>query len=150
MLTCERSSENTSDTIWDRSTLYGFKCAFLSGKGDEMLEHLLRYCKKRLLCDRVPYAVEAYPEGAKRHLSGESALFVRIVTEGIFGLQSEGLDSFSFVASCPRSLGKIRLEKIFIAGKCFDIEIDSESWRVFKDGSVIKTGTTDGKRVTVS
>lgn len=31
MRTCEKSAENTSDTIWDRSTLYGFKCAFLSG-----------------------------------------------------------------------------------------------------------------------
>ena len=150
MLTCERSAENMSDTIWDRSTLYGFKCAFLSGKGDEMLEHLLRYCRKRLLCDRVPYAVEAYPEGGKRHLSGESALFVRVVTEGIFGLQSEGLDSFSFVASVPKGLGKIRLEKIFVAGKCFDIEIDSDVWRIFADGEVIKTGTTNAERVVIS
>lgn len=150
MLTCERSAENTSDTIWDRSTLYGFKCAFLSGKGNEMLEHLLRYCKKRLLCDRVPYAVEAYPEGAKRHLSGESALFVRVITEGLFGLQPEGLNSFSFVAGCWDGLGKITLEKIYIAGNCFDIEIDEESWKVFADGRLIKSGLTDGKRVVVS
>jgi len=42
-----------------------------------------------LVCDCVPYAVEAYPEGWKRQLSGESALFVRMVTEGLFGLPDE-------------------------------------------------------------
>lgn len=150
MLTCERSAENTSDTIWDRSTLYGFKCAFLSGKGDEMLERFLGYCRKRLLCDRVPYAVEAYPEGSKRHLSGESALFARIITEGLFGIRPESLESFSFVASVPHGLGKICLEKIYVASGCFDIRIDEKRWSVERDGEVIKTGSTDGQRVVVS
>ena len=81
-----------------------------------MMKPLLDYCHKRLVCDRVPYAVEAYPEGDKRHLSGESALFVRVITEGLFGIQPESLNSFSFVANIPDEMQEISLEKIFISG----------------------------------
>lgn len=149
MLTCERSSENTSNTIWDRSTLYGMKCAFLAGAGDQMMKPLHEYCRKRLLCDRVPYAVEAFPEGDKRHLSGESALFVRVVTEGIFGIAPEGLDSFSFIASVPQGLETISLEKIYICGACFDILIDRNRYTVKRNGATVREGSTEGQRVIV-
>lgn len=150
MLTCERSAENTSDTIWDRSTLYGMKCAFLSGAGDIIMKPLLDYCHKRLVCDRVPYAVEAYPEGGKRHLSGESALFVRVITEGLFGIMPESLSSFSFVPFLPEALPELSLSSLCIGGKKVDISVKSDNWRVTSSGNVIAQGITDGKRVTVS
>ncbi len=149
MLTCERSSENTSDTIWDRSTLYGMKCAFLAGESDRMIKPLLDYCHKRLVCDRVPYAVEAYPEGEKRHLSGESALFVRVITEGLFGIMPESLDSFSFVAALPSGFEKLTLEKILICNSCFDIEIGCKEYTVYENKVCIARGKTDGSRITV-
>lgn len=147
MLTCERSSENTSDTIWDRSTLYGMKCAFLSGYGDKMMPHLLNYCHRRLVCDRVPYAVEAYPEGGKRHLSGESALFVRVITEGMFGIVPEGLDSFSFVPMLYEGFSHLYLYSVSICGECYDIKIDPDKWQVFCDDNLIASGVTDHQRV---
>ncbi len=150
MLTCERSAENTSDTIWDRSTLYGMKCAFLSGAGDRMMQPLLDYCRKRLLCDRIPYPVEAYPEGDKRHLSGESALFVRVVTEGLFGIRPESLDSFSFIASVPEGLERLYLNAVYISGSCFDIHIDKDRFEVFENGVSVLYGITDGSRITVN
>ena len=149
MLTCERSAENTSDTIWDRSTLYGMRCAFLMGEGDRMLKPLLDYCHKRLVCDRVPYAVEAYPEGAKRHLSGESALFVRVITEGMFGIWPESLDSFSFIPQLPAEVEELNLRSIYISRGCFDICINRENWTVCCDGVVIANGETDGKRTMI-
>lgn len=149
MLTCEKSDENTSDTIWDRSTLYGMKCAFMCAKGDRIKEPLLKYCNKRLLCDRVPYAVEAYPEGGKRHLSGESALFVRIVTEGIFGICPESLTSFSFDPNLSYDMGEMTLEKIHICGHVYDISIKGREWQVTRDGKPYKTGIADGSRVIV-
>ncbi len=148
MLTCEISKENTSHTIWDRSTLYGMKCAFIMGKADVMKEPLLRYCNKRLLCDRVPYAVEAYPEGGKRHLSGESALFARIVSEGIFGIEPESLHSFSFNPNITE-FGDISLSKINICNASFDIHIKGSTWQVFKNGQLIKEGKPTGERVIV-
>lgn len=150
MLTCERGAENTSDTIWDRSTLYGMKCGFMAGAGDRILTPLLEYCRKRLLCDRVPYAVEAYPEGAKRHLSAESALFVRVITEGMFGIEPESLQSFSFVPRVPVGTNEISLSKIHICGGCYDIKVNRQTFTVFKNGKEILTGKTENKRVTVS
>ena len=147
MRTCEKSAENTSDTIWDRSTLYGFKCAFLSGAGDRIMQPFLDYCHKRLVCDRVPYAVEAYPEGGKRHLSGESALFVRVVTEGLFGVRPEGLRSFSFTAALPAALPEMRLSAVRICGASYDIEIGRTSWTVRQDGRVLASSRTNGERV---
>ena len=149
MLTCEISEENTSNTIWDRSTLYGMKCAYIMGKADKMKEPLLRYCKKRLLCDRVPYAVEAYPEGGKRHLSGESALFVRIVSEGIFGIIPESLTSFSFDPNNCRELGEVSLSKIHICGGIFDICVRDRHWDVYRNGQLIRSGVADGSRVVI-
>lgn len=150
MLSCERSAENTTDTIWDRSTLYGMKCAFLSGAGERMLEPLLAYCHKRLVCDRVPYAVEAHPEGDKRHLSGESALFVRVITEGLFGLMPESFDAFSFVPNYYEKLGDMKLSKIHVCGGTYDVIVAKDEWTVCKDGRFIASGKTDGKRVRIS
>jgi hypothetical protein len=149
MLTCEKGKENTSDTIWDRSTLYGIKCAFLAGAGDRIIQPFLDYCHKRLLCDRVPYAVEAYPEGAKRHLSAESALFVRAVTEGMFGIMPEGLSSFSFTPYVPKGMEKVSLSKIRICDGCYDIKVNKETYSVYLNGKEILTGKTENKRVIV-
>jgi len=149
MLTCEISDENRSDTIWDRSTLYGMKAAFLAGAGEQMLAPLFAYCHKRLVCDRIPYAVEAYPEGGKRHLAAESALFARVVTEGIFGIMPESLDSFSFVPRLPSAFPEMRLQNIFICGGCFDIYINKDEWVVTESGKKIAQGKTNGMRVEV-
>lgn len=149
MLSCERGDENRNDTIWDRSTLYGMKCAFLNGYGDLMTEPLFSYCHKRLVCDHVPYAVEAYPEGGKRHLSGESALFVRVITEGLFGILPEGLDSFSFVPRLPKGLDHMRLTSVRIAGGCFDFFVDHNTWTVTDNGVTVASGMTDGQRILI-
>ena len=149
MLSCEKSAENRDDTIWDRSTLYGMKCAFLNGLGDRMIEPLLAYCRKRLVCDRVPYAVEAYPEGERRHLSGESALFVRVITEGLFGLWPEGLDAFSFVPRLPKGLESMSLKSVFVCGGRYDLFVAREGWRVTANGEVLAMGELDGNRVLI-
>ncbi len=149
MLSCEHSEENLSDTIWDRATLYGMKCAFLCGAGDIMTEPLLRYCHKRLVCDRVPYAVEAYPEGAKRQLSAESALFVRVITEGLFGIQPESLKSFSFIPALPKGFGKMSLKKVRISGSCYDISVCSDGWEVWENGKMVASGKNFGERVVI-
>lgn len=147
MLSCELSADNRDSTIWDRSTLYGFKAAFLAGQGDRIMPLLLRYCRKRLLCDRVPYAVEAYPEGGKRQLSAESALLVRVFTEGLLGIQPEGLDSFSFVPRLPEEMPHIYLSELHIAGGCWQLRVERDRWTALRAGEVVACGNTDGTRV---
>ncbi|MBQ8399889.1 MAG: hypothetical protein IJX08_08005 [Clostridia bacterium] len=149
MLTCEISSENQSNTIWDRSTLYGIKSAFIAGAGDRIMPFFLAYCRKRLLGERVPYAVEAYPEGSMRHLSGESALFVRIITEGIFGIVPESLTSFSFVPQLPKGIPFLKLSSLHICGSCFEINIDAQGWTVSCEGVSIAQGANMNERIVI-
>lgn len=146
-LSCEVSQDCRDNTIWDRSTLYGFKAAFLACRGRQAMAPLLRYCRKRLLCDRVPYAVEAYPEGDKRHLSGESALFMRVLTEGMLAIQPESLTSFSFVPQLPEGLPYIRLEHLYLCGCRWDILVTKEKFEVMRGGETVLSGPSDGQRI---
>ena len=70
-----------SETFWDRSTLYALRGVYAAGETEKATEYLQRYSKTRLLGEHVPYAIEAWPEGEQRHLSAESGLYGRIITE---------------------------------------------------------------------
>lgn len=148
LLSCERGKENCCDTVWDRSTLFAFRSAFLAGKGDEIWDYLRLYCNKRLLGDRVPYAVEAYPEGDRRHLSAESALFCRIITEGLLGIVPKGLRQFAFTPKLPSALDHISLTNIHAFGRVFDLYVDKNGYRVSSDGKEIACGK-NGREVTI-
>ena len=113
-------------TIWDRSTLYAFRGIFNAGESDRVYPYLQRYVRQRLLGPHVPYAVEAYPEGNQRHLSAESALFARVITEGLCGITPVGLRTISLKPSVPETLRHVKLSCIHIGGKCVDLEITRE------------------------
>ncbi len=136
-------------TIWDRSTLYGLRGIFASGYTEKAMELLLQYCENRLLGERVPYAVEAYPEGGKRHLSGESALFCKIITEGLLAMKPAGLSSFTLKPTLSAALDHLHLTNIRAYGAIFDVYLDHSGFRVVRsNGEVVATGTY-GETVTV-
>ncbi|MHC1695661.1 MAG: hypothetical protein AB9835_10420 [Eubacteriales bacterium] len=111
-------------TFWDRSTLYGLRGVFYAGEIEKALSFFEYYTRRRLLCDHVPYAVEAYPEGNQRHLSAESALYCRVVTEGIFGINPVGFDSFTCIPRLPDKWNKMSLRSIKAFGRDFDIIVE--------------------------
>ena len=148
MLSCEYGDENPSWTIWDRSALYGFKGAFIAGKGDRIFDDFVHFCKMRLLGDRVPYVVEAWPEGNLRHLSAESALFCRVITEGILGLDPMGLKRFAITPRLPQALDHLHLTNIFLCGRKIDIMADKDKSRVYADGKLLGE-TAMGRRVEI-
>ncbi len=139
LLTCEGTS-----TVWDRSTLYGLKAAFLSGCSGTALQHLKEYSHTRLLGERVPYAVEAWPEGGRRHLSAESALYCRTVAEGLFGIDPLGMDRFRFASRLPDGMESMKLRNIRAFGRNFDIEIEPGFSRVSAEGRTIWQGKSEG------
>ncbi len=149
MYTCELGDENPSDTIWDRAALYGFKGAFLAGKGERVFQDLLHYCKLRLLGDRVPYPVEAWPEGNMRHLSGESALFCRIITEGILGLEPTGMNRFAITPRIPAELDHLYLKNIYLCGRKIDIIADRDNTCVY-EGAKLLGKTSMGTRIEIT
>ncbi len=128
-----------TSTFWDRSTLYGLRGVFAAGAIDRGLKFFTDYSTRRLLGDHVPYAVEAWPEGNQRHLSAESALYCRIVTEGIFGLRPTGLSSFSITPQLPSNWNEMALENIIaFGGRNIDISVSRKSDKIIVE--VISNG----------
>ena len=79
-----------SNTFWDRSTLYALRGVYACGETEKATQYLEYYSNQRLLGEHVPYAIEAWPEGNQRHLSAESGLYARIITEGMIGIRPTG------------------------------------------------------------
>ena len=140
-------SQSGDKIFWDRSTLYGFRGAFAAGYADKALEYLKKFSTIRLLGEHVPYVVEAWPEGGQRHLSAESGLYCRIITEGLLGFRPTGFRSFSLTPQMPTEWNEYSLGNIFA---CTDSPINIEVVRkggsrlavkVVKDGKTIKTFT---------
>ncbi|MBQ7726840.1 MAG: hypothetical protein IJT66_06825, partial [Clostridia bacterium] len=108
-------------TTWDRSTLYFITALFRAEKAEKAFSMLKDYAENRLLGERVPYPVEAYPEGNRRHLSAESALFCRVITDGLLKITFDA-NGFSFRQSMPFLPGGISLKNIFLDGEYRNIE----------------------------
>jgi len=113
-----------SNIFWDRGTLYALRGTFLSGATDISLEKLEQFSNKRLLGKRVPYVVEAYPEGSMAHLSAESGLYCRVFIEGLFGINPTGLNSFTMQPRLPKGWNNMALRKIKAFGQNFDLEVN--------------------------
>lgn len=141
-----------SQTFWDRSTLYALRGAFMAGEIEKAMKFMKHYSGTRLLGNHVPYPVEAWPEGGQRHLSAESGLYGRIITEGIFGIRPTGLHSFTLTPRLPQEWGYMYLRKIKAFDSDFDIEVirkpnNKLQVTVKKEGNTIlnkqvKNGTT--------
>lgn len=126
-----------SETFWDRSTLYALRGVYACGATEKATEYLKFYSNQRLLGDHVPYAIEAWPEGSQRHLSAESGLYCRIITEGLFGIRPTGLKSFTFTPRLPAEWDQMNLRKIKAFNSTFDIEVTSKNG---KQSVAVKTG----------
>ena len=112
-----------SETFWDRSTLYALRGVYAVGATEKATEFMKKYSATRLLGDHVPYAIEAWPEGSQRHLSAESALYARIITEGMFGIRPTGFKSFTLTPRLPNDWAFMNLKDIHAFDACFHIQV---------------------------
>lgn len=141
-----------SETFWDRSTLYALRGVYMAGETEKATDFLKKYSTTRLLGNHVPYAVEAWPEGGQRHLSAESALYGRIITEGMFGIRPAGLHAFTATPHLPQEWDHMYLRRIKAFGTTFDMEVEREGKqqlriRIVRNGRTVlnkkvKEGTT--------
>lgn len=129
-----------SETFWDRSTLYALRGVYAAGETEKATEYLKFYSAQRLLGEHVPYAIEAWPEGNQRHLSAESGLYCRIITEGMFGIRPTGFRSFTMTPRLPAEWDHISLKSVRAFGSDFDIS-------VVRDGEKLAVSVTSGKKV---
>ncbi len=130
-----RSGEH-EDIVWDRSALYGISSLFRQGRKEEAWGHLISLSEQRLLGERVPYVVEAYPEFNMRHLSAESALYCRIVTDGILNITFTE-NGFILDPRMPAALPALSIDKIVCCGIVWKFEVD---------GNGVRAESEDGKK----
>ena len=114
-------TQEGSATFWDRSTLYALRGVFAVGAEEIALEKLRYYSRVRLLGEHVPYPIEAWPEGSQRHLSAESALYCRVITEGLFGIRPTGFHKFETTPRLPKEWPSMELKNVRAFGKTFDL-----------------------------
>lgn len=114
-----------TETFWDRSTLYALRGVYAAGAREKATEYMKSYSATRLLGEHVPYPIEAWPEGSQRHLSAESGLYCRIITEGLFGIRPTGFNSFTLTPQLPDEWNYMELRNIEAFQQSpFDIRID--------------------------
>ncbi|OEK05405.1 glucosidase family protein [Roseivirga misakiensis] len=147
----EKNSDNEAVTkiFWDRGTLYALRGTFLSGATDVSLSKLQEFSNTRLLGNRVPYVVEAFPEGSMAHLSAESGLYCRVFIEGMFGMKITGFDSFKLQPRLPNGWNEMALRSIRAFGKNFDLEVKRDGDRTnikiidHESGEILMNQSTD-------
>ena len=100
--------------------------------------------------EHVPYAVEAWPEGNQRHLSAESGLYARVITEGLFGIEPTGLRSFTCAPRLPAGWDFMRLKHIKAFQSDFDINVKKQGGRmlvtVMNNGKEVLRRLWDGRK----
>jgi len=120
-------TESGAKTFWDRATLYAFRGIFVAGETDTAMKYLKYYSRKRLLGEHVPFAVEAWPEGDQRHLSAESGLYARVITEGLFGIEPTGFKDFTVAPRLPTGWDHMCLRQIRAFASNFDLCVQRQS-----------------------
>lgn len=128
--------------FWDRATLYTLRGVLYAGFADEAMPRLSAFSHRRLLGDHVPYPVEAWPEGSQRHLSAESGLYCRVITEGLFGIRPTGMHSFSLKPSLPADWDFAELRHIRAFGADFDILVR----RISADRLLVTVDNHNGRK----
>lgn len=142
-------TESGSKTFWDRSTLYAFRGMFRAGATDTSLYYFKYYSAMRLLGNHVPYAIEAWPEGDQRHLAAESGLYVRAVTEGLFGFDPVSFNRFRIFPRLPAGWKEMSLKNIKAFNRSFDIHVARRGTaftiKVTEDGKAARHIPWDGR-----
>ncbi|GAA4308181.1 hypothetical protein GCM10023149_01970 [Mucilaginibacter gynuensis] len=134
-------NESDAKVFWDRGTLYAFRGAFKAGAADRALERLASYSTTRLTGFRVPYVVEAWPENGMAHLSAESALYCRVFTEGLLGIEPTSFNTFLLRPNLPAKWTHLELNNIRAFNANVNISLkrqkDKLRLRVLQDGKSI-------------
>lgn len=150
----EKKPNSKINMFWDRATLYALRGAFRVGETTLAFKKLQDYSQKRLLGDHVPYAIEAYPENNMKHLSAESALYCRIITEGMLGIEPISLRSFRLTPKLPSEWDFMELNNLSLFGTKTNLSFRRNGNRIFVEvtsegKTVFNKSVSEGKEVII-
>lgn len=110
------------EDVWDRESLYAIRSGFGCGLVDLATARWIELTERRLTRGRaVPYMQENNDSCAQ--LSAESALYVRVVTEGLLGMQVRGWRMAALRPRCPSGWGGFEVGNVFFAGGWLSFEV---------------------------
>lgn len=149
---CGLLSRSGEKTYWDRSLLYALRGLFYAGKADDALDMLHEYTVSRLYCEHSPYPIEAFPEGNGAHLSAESALYVRIFTEGLLGFRPIGFNCFELKPSLPEKWDFFSVENFVYNGRKLNIKLkrQNDEIKLTVDGTAFDDTVENNRLVIVN
>lgn len=140
-----------ASVTWDRCTLYTVRALFANGLVEEG-EEMLRVLAGRRVREGVaaPYMVENNESFAQ--LAAESALLVRVVTEGLLGIEVRSGRVIKLRPRCPVGWGKYEVKKVCFADVLIDFRVERDAsgmrvevtvdrwtgWQEFAGGREIK------------
>lgn len=141
--------------FWDRGTLYALRGTFKAGFFDKSLDKLVEYSNKRLLGDHVPYAVEAYPENNMKHLSAESALYCRLIIEGMLSFEQTAFNSFTIAPQLSDKLPRLSIKNLHIGKNVISINLhlagDKVDTKIHLNGKeIINKRVKTGQKIKVN
>lgn len=133
-----RVAEGNPD-VWDRCSLYAIRAAYRFGSVETATERLLELVRKRLRTGvAAPYMQENNSSHAQ--LAAESALLLRVVTEGLLGIQVGSGMTIVLTPQCPFSWPGYSVRNLFIGEVCFSFDVRQDSPN---DRLTVQTATSE-------
>eukprot|EP00177_Eucheuma_denticulatum_P002946 GFKZ01005295.1.p1 GENE.GFKZ01005295.1~~GFKZ01005295.1.p1 ORF type:complete len:607 (+),score=72.27 GFKZ01005295.1:50-1822(+) len=113
---------STSADVWDRQTLYAIRAAFKLGMVEEGLEKLVEFVEGKYRDQgAMPFAVENHESFAP--LSAESGLLIRVINEGLLGMEFRAGRTMLLTPRCPAKWGGYSVERVFYLDACVDFRV---------------------------
>ena len=143
------SESGNTKRYFERPMLNSFRGLFYSGyQIDTTLKYFKAYTASRLLGEHVPYVVEAYPEGNGRQLAGDNALYCRIMTEGLFGIEPVAFNKFNISPRLPEKWNEMSLKHLKAFNGDFEILATRQAKKIMvkvtNKGKLVKQLLWDG------
>lgn len=131
-----------NENVWERETLYAIRGLFLAGFVEEAAIKLDEISRRYTSGDSAPYVVEQSPSFTQ--LAAESALFARIITEGLFGIEPH-FDEITIRPKLPQTWQYAKIRHIKLQAKDISIDLRRESGAVFVKCDVDDKTVFDGQ-----
>lgn len=129
---------STDATVWERETMYAIRGLWQAGFAEDAADKLLEVAQRYTSGESAPYITETSP--AFKQLAAESALLVRIVTEGLFGIEPQ-FNSIKIHPRLPEGWQSAKIRNVKLLGCDLAVELKR------RDTTVYATCTFNGKPV---
>ena len=110
---------------WPRETYYALRAAFKAGDTQRALQKTIVAARRAMLGPLGPYMDE---DGGD--LLAPNVLYLRVITEGLFGIEPLGLDRFGCTPRLPARWPGMSLRNVCMMGRNLDLVVERAADKV--------------------